>query len=73
MMTNAMTIEPLDIEEKTRLTLSQHIAFKAACQQIGIKRADVMRALILQFLRDHHANTSLQSIGLQATSAQATE
>jgi hypothetical protein len=32
-----------------------------------------MRALILQFLRDHHANTSLQSIGLQATSAQATE
>lgn len=73
MMTNAMTIEPLDIEEKTRLTLSQHIAFKAACQQIGIKRADVMRALILQFLRDHHSNTSLQAIGLQATSAQATE
>jgi hypothetical protein len=33
----------------------------------------VMRALILNFVRDHHRNTSLQSIGLQSTSSQATE
>lgn len=73
MMSSAMATEPLDIEEKTRLTLSQHLAFKAACGDIGIKKADVMRALILNFVRDHHRNTSLQSLGLQATSGQATE
>ena len=72
-MNAAMANEPLDIEEKTRLTLSQHLAFKAACSDIGIKKADVMRALILNFVRDHHRNTSLQAIGLQATSIQATE
>lgn len=73
MMNAAMANEPLDIEQKTRLTLSQHLAFKQACNDIGIKQADVQRALILNFLRDHHRNTSLQSLGLQATSAQATE
>jgi len=73
MMNATMATEPLDIEEKTRLTLSQHLAFKSACADLGIKRADVQRALILQFVRDHHRNTSLQSIGLQATSVQATE
>lgn len=73
MMSAAMANEPLDIEQKTRLTLSQHLAFKQACAEIGIKQADVQRALILNFVRDHHRNTSLQSIGLQATSGQATE
>ena len=72
-MNSAMAHEALDIEEKTRLTLSQHLAFKQACNEIGIKKADVMRALILNFVRDHHRNTSLQSIGLQSTSSQATE
>ncbi len=72
-MNAAMAHEPLDIEQKTRLTLSQHLAFKTACAEIGIKQADVQRALILNFLRDHHRNTSLQSIGLQSTSSQATE
>lgn len=72
-MNAAMANEPLDIEQKTRLTLSQHLAFKTACAEIGIKQADVQRALILNFLRDHHRNTSLQSIGLQSTSSQATE
>lgn len=65
--------EQLDIEQKTRLTLSQHLAFKAACSDLGIKQADVMRALILQFLRDHHANTALQSIGLKSTARADTE
>lgn len=73
MMSAAMAHEPLDIEQKTRLTLTQHLAFKHACAEVGIKQADVMRALILNFVRDHHRNTSLQSIGLQATSAEATE
>lgn len=68
MMNVAMANEPLDIEQKTRLTLSQHLAFKQACSDIGIKQADVQRALILSFLRDHHRNTALQSLGLQATS-----
>lgn len=53
-MNAAMANEPLDIEQKTRLTLSQHLAFKTACAEIGIKQADVQRALILNFLRDHH-------------------
>ena len=65
--------EPLDIEQKTRLTLSQHLAFKAACQDIGIKQADVQRALILQFLRDYHANTALQAVGIASTARAATE
>lgn len=72
-MNAAMAHEALDIEQKTRLTLSQHLAFKTACAEIGIKQADVQRALILNFLRDHHRNTSLQSIGLQSTPSQATE
>lgn len=65
--------DPLDIEQKTRLTLAQHLAFKSACAEIGIKQADVMRALILQFLRDHHANTALQAVGIQSTARVATE
>lgn len=65
--------DPLDIEQKTRLTLSQHLAFKAACADIGIKQADVMRALILQFLRDHHANTALHAVGIGATARADTE
>lgn len=72
-MNAAMAHEPLDIEQKTRLTLSQHLAFKSACAEIGIKQADVQRALILNFLRDHHRNTSLQCIGLQSTSGLDTE
>lgn len=72
-MNSSMAHEALDIEEKTRLTLSQHLAFKQACNEIGIEKAGVMRALILNFVRDHHRNTSLQSIGLQATSGQDTE
>lgn len=68
-----MANEPHDVEEKTRLTLSQHLAFKSACSDIGIKKADVLRALILNFLRDHHKNTSLRSIGLQSTSYADTE
>lgn len=67
-MNAAMAHEPLDIEQKTRLTLTQHLAFKQACAEVGIKQADVMRALILNFIRDHHRNTSLQSLGLQSTS-----
>lgn len=73
MMSAAMATEPLDIEEKTRLTLTQHLAFKHACAEVGIKKADVMRALILNFVRDHHRNTSLQSLGLQATSGNGPE
>mgnify|MGYP006274327749 CR=1 FL=1 len=72
-MNAAMAHEPLDIEQKTRLTLSQHLAFKQACSEVGIKQADVMRALILNFLRDHHRNLSLQTIGLQSTTGQDTE
>lgn len=72
-MNAAMATEPLDIEQKTRLTLTQHLAFKQACAEVGIKQADVMRALILNFIRDHHRNTSLRSIGLVSTSAEATE
>ncbi len=68
-----MTHENLDIEQKTRLTLSQHLAFKSACNALGIKQADVQRALILQFIRDHHQNTSLQSIGLKTTARADTE
>jgi len=65
--------ESLDIEQKTRLTISQHLAFKSACNDLGIKQADVQRALILQFLRDHHQNTSLQAIGLKTTARADTE
>jgi hypothetical protein len=72
-MNQSMAHEPLDIEQKTRLTLTQHLAFKTACADVGIKQADVMRALILNFVRDHHRQTALQSLGLQATSAQATD
>lgn len=72
-MNAAMAHEPLDIEQKTRLTLSQHLAFKTACAEIGLEPAGVQRALILNFLRDHHRNTSLQSIGLQATSSMDTQ
>lgn len=72
-MNAEMANEPLDIEEKTRLTLSQHLAFKQACSEVGIKKADVMRALILNFVRDHHRNTSLRSLGLQSTSGVGTE
>jgi hypothetical protein len=73
MMSANMAIEPLDIEQKTRLTLTQHLAFKQACSEIGIKQADVQRALILRFIRDHHHDKSLQTVGLQATSALGTE
>lgn len=72
-MNAAMAHEPLDIEQKTRLTLSQHIAFKTACAEIGIEQAAVQRALILNFLRAHHGNKSLQSIGLESTSLVGTE
>ena len=65
--------EPLDIEQKTRLTLSQHLAFKAACADIGIKQSDVMRALILDFVRKHHVGKSLQSVGIETSAVLGTE
>jgi hypothetical protein len=65
--------EPLDVEQKTRLTWSQHVAFKAACAEIGIKQADVMRALILQFVRRHNIGKSLQSVGLDTSTAEDTD
>lgn len=65
--------EPHDIEEKTRLTLSQHVAFKAACDEVGIKRADVMRALIVNFIRRQHVDKGLQALGLSATAGEGTE
>lgn len=65
--------EPLDIEQKTRLTWSQHVAFKATCAELGLKPADVQRALILRFIREHHAGQALQAIGLACRAAGDTE
>lgn len=65
--------EPLDIETKTRLTLSQHVAFKATCAEIGLKPADVQRALILAFIRDHAVGQSLQTVGIKRRADEGTE
>jgi len=72
-MNAAMAKESLDVEEKTRLTLSQQIAFRTACSEIGIHKADVMRALILKFIRDHYQDKALPAVGLHSTSASDTE
>lgn len=65
--------EPLDIETKTRLSWSQHVAFKAACSDLGLKSSDVQRALILSFIRSHHSGKALQKIGIETTALEATE
>lgn len=65
--------EAYDIEEKTRLSATQFVAWKTACAEVGIKRADVMRALIIQFVAKHHRNQSLQAIGLGSTDDKGTE
>jgi hypothetical protein len=65
--------EKFEIEEKTRLSETQFIAFKAACSEVGLKRADVMRALIVQFIRQHHRNQSLHALGLADMPSVATE
>lgn len=70
---NLYMTEPLDIETKTRLTWSQHVAFKAACSELGFKAADVQRALILNFIRSHHGGKALQKIGIETTSVEGTE
>lgn len=69
---NLYMTEPLDIETKTRLTWSQHVAFKAACSDLGLKAADVQRALILNF-RSHHGGKALQKIGIETTSLEGTD
>ena len=56
--------ERYEIEMKTRLSETQYIAFKAACSEVGLKQSDVMRALIVQFVRQHHRNQSLHALGL---------
>lgn len=63
-MTEFHMTEKYEIEEKTRLSTTQFIAFKAACSEVGLKRSDVMRALIVQFIRNHHRNQSLHALGL---------
>ena len=65
--------EPLDIETKTRLSWSQHVAFRAACTELGLKAADVQRALIVNFIRAHHGGKALQRIGIETTSLEGTE
>ena len=72
-MNDFMSHEPLDIEQKTRLTLTQHLAFKAACSDIGIKQSDVMRALILDFVRKHHMGKVLHSVGIETSAVLGTE
>lgn len=56
--------EKYEIEMKTRLSETQYLAFKAACGEVGLKQSDVMRALIVQFIRQHHRNQSLHALGL---------
>lgn len=68
-----MATEPLDIEQKTRVTITQHLAFKAACAELGLKQADVLRVLLVQFLRLHHRNQSLQALGLGDMTGLATD
>lgn len=72
-MTDFHVTERYEIEEKTRLSETQFIAFKAACSEVGIKRADVMRALIVQFIQQHHRRQSLHALGLSDTAGPGTE
>lgn len=72
-MVNICMSEPLDIEQKTRLTWSQHVAFKATCSELGFKPADIQRALILQFIREHHAGKALHALGIANRTAEGTE
>lgn len=52
------------IEKRTWLSETQDIAFRAACSEVCLKQSDVMRALIVQFVRQHHRNQSLHALGL---------
>ncbi len=73
MLIEFMAHEPLSVEEKTRLTYTQQLAFQQVCREIGIKRADVLRAMILKLIRDHHQQKALQAVGLESTAGGATE